>query len=148
MANYPKKNNDPTEAALSAIQEALHVHEEDEQPASAVAPTPDLFTAQADNEQQITGADGPAQQAEHDLIPGGVADVAGRAANDDQQSIGQILHALQRRPARSSYLVAALFSGAWIVGCVALSLAYLSDLHAAVGTGRSPLTLFIGLGAA
>ena len=66
---------------------------------------------------------------------------AGRAANDDQQSIGQILHALQRRPARSSYFVAALFSGAWVVGCLGLALAYFSDLHAALGGGRSPLAL-------
>lgn len=59
-------------------------------------------------------------------------DLAARAANDDQQSIGQILQALQRRPARSSYFVAASFSGAWIIGCLALSLAYMSDLHAAL----------------
>ena len=37
MANYPKKINDPTEAALSAIQEALNVHDEDEPPASPAA---------------------------------------------------------------------------------------------------------------
>ncbi len=30
MANYPKKMTDPTEAALSAIQEALNIHDEDE----------------------------------------------------------------------------------------------------------------------
>jgi len=55
---------------------------------------------------------------------------------------------LQRRPARSSYFFAAVFSGVWIVGCLALSLAFFSDLHAAVGAGRSPAALVVGLGAA
>ena len=73
---------------------------------------------------------------------------AAYAANDDQQSIGQILHALQRRPARSSYFVATAFSVAWIVGCLSLSFAYLSDINAALGPGRSPIALMIGLGAA
>src|SRR5580704_6756021 len=147
MANFPKKMNDPTEAALSAIQEALNVHEEDEQPESPAA-TPDLFTTPAESPQQIADTVATKEQSEKAPSASDVADVAGRAANDDQQSIGQILHALQRRPARSSYFVAALFSGAWIVGCLGLSLAYLSDLHAALGTGRSPVALVIGLGAA
>src|SRR5215469_16532896 len=148
MANYPKKMNDPTEAALSAIQEALNVREEDEQPTSPAAATPDLFTSPAESPQQIADVVATKEQSEKAASAGDIADVAGRAANDDQQSIGQILHALQRRPARSSYFVAALFSGAWIIGCLGLSLAYFSDLHTALGTGRSPVALVIGLGAA
>ena len=31
MANYPKKMTDPTEAALSAIQEALNIRDDDDQ---------------------------------------------------------------------------------------------------------------------
>ena len=31
MANYPKKMMDPTEAALSAIQEALNIRDDDDQ---------------------------------------------------------------------------------------------------------------------
>ena len=31
MANYPKKMIDPTEAALSAIQEALNIRDDEEQ---------------------------------------------------------------------------------------------------------------------
>ncbi len=85
----------------------------------------------------------PAQPAFNELLdsdavgPRDLRADAVRAANDDQQSIGQILQALQRRPARTSYLVAALFSGAWVVGCLALSWAYLSDLSAALGPGHS-----------
>ena len=44
MANYPKKMMDPTEAALSAIQEALNVRDDDEhketQPEAGAAPPP------------------------------------------------------------------------------------------------------------
>ena len=148
MANYPKKVNDPTEAALSAIQEALNIREEDDQPASPAAPVPDLFITAAENPPQIADTVATEEPSAKAPSAGDVADVAGRAANDDQQSIGQILHALQRRPARSSYFVAALFSGAWIVGCLGLSLAYFSELHTALGTGRSPAALVIGLGAA
>src|SRR5689334_6137901 len=146
MANYPKKMNDPTEAALSAIQEALNVHEEDQQPASPATATADLFTAPTESPQQAP--DGSVIKMQSDTAASTADVAAGRAANDDQQSIGQILHALQRRPARTSYFVAALFSAAWIVGCLGLSLAYLSDLHAAVGAGRSPAALVIGLSAA
>ena len=124
MANYPKKMNDPTEAALSAIQEALNIHEEDEQPASPAAAAPDLFATPAESPAQIAETVVTQEQSEKTPRAGDVVDVAGRAANDDQQSIGQILHALQRRPARSSYLVAALFCGAWIIACLGLSLAY------------------------
>ena len=148
MANYPKKMTDPTEAALSAIQEALNIGDED-QSASPTTGTSGLLSGSAAG--RAPGAAAVPSRESYDSDAVGTRDLAGpaaRAANDDQQSIGQILHALQRRPARSSYFVAALFSGAWIVACLALSWAYLSDLNAALGTGRSPAALMIGLGAA
>jgi hypothetical protein len=145
MANHSKKMADPTEAALSAIQEALNVNEEDAQSPAHPAGAPDLFSPAAEGANRTVQE----EQADNDAtIAGELPDLAARAANDDQQSIGNILQALQRRPARSSYLVAAIFSGAWIIGCIGLSLAYLSDLHTALGVGRSPVALVIGLGAA
>ena len=40
-----------------------------------------------------------------------------RAANDDRETIGQILQAIQKgRPARSVYTLATLFAGVWLVG--------------------------------
>src|SRR6202030_1822547 len=66
------------------------------------------------------------------------------AAHDDQQSVGQILPALHPRPARSSYIVAAIFSAVWVVACLALSWAYLADFSAPVGPGHSPAALMIG----
>jgi Apolipoprotein A1/A4/E domain len=146
MANNPKKMTDPTEAALSAIQEALNIKDENEAVAGRPEGMTDFFSA---------AADGPGQSAADTEFSDGdaigsrdLSELAARAANDDQQSIGQILQSLQRRPARSSYLVATLFSGIWIIGCLALSLAYLSDLHAALGADRSPVAFVIGLGAA
>ena len=55
---------------------------------------------------------------------------------------------LQQRPARTSFVVASLFSAAWLIGCVALAWFYLSDLNTTLGPGHSPTALFIALGAA
>ncbi len=151
MANFPKKITDPTEAALSAIQEALNLQEEEGQPAARPDDIADLSSVSAGIRPGAaeTGENFQFQFGDTDAV--GTRDLsatAPRAANDDQQSIGQILQALQRRPARSSYFVATLFSAAWIVGCLSLSWAYLSDLNAALGPGHSPAALMIGLGAA
>jgi Apolipoprotein A1/A4/E domain len=149
MANYPKKMTDPTEAALSAIQEALNLGDDDQQTAQP-EDMADLLSGAADS-RLASPAAAPMYQESFDSDAIGTRDLAGpppRAANDDQQSIGQILHALQRRPARSSYFFATVFSCVWIVGCLALSWAYLSDLNAALGSDRSPAALMIGLGAA
>src|SRR3954447_5116628 len=40
MANTPKKMKDPTEAALSAIQDALQIRDEPAQPNTAPTPAP------------------------------------------------------------------------------------------------------------
>src|SRR5262245_58450579 len=124
MANNPKMM-DPTEAALSAIQEALNIKENPvpldshldgldepllppERPERGrrnAAPPPPVYDEPFDPEPYD-----PRMEA-HGL----------HAANDDQRSIGEVLQALQRRPAHTSYIVAAVFSVAWVVGCVALS---------------------------
>ena len=138
MANNPKKMTDPTEAALSAIQEALNIQE-------------DETSGPEGGELRAHAAAAPAESDLFASDPIGSRDLSGpgsRAANDDQQSIGQILHALQRRPVRSSYFVATVFSAAWIVGCLSLSWAYLGELSAALGPDRSPAALMVGLGAA
>ncbi|MGB6795306.1 MAG: hypothetical protein WBE48_01680, partial [Xanthobacteraceae bacterium] len=173
MANYPKKMKDPTEAALSAIQEALNIRNEDEpaepisqakaqsEAQSETAARPegmsDLFTGDLRSRGQSAQAtaqavfEEPLDTGASDTGAVGTRDLAAqsnRVANDDQQSIGQVLQALQRRPARSSYFFATTFSAAWIVGCLALSWAYLSSLNSAVGPGHSPIALMVGLGAA
>ena len=149
MANNPKKMPDPTEAALSAIQEALNLREGDtmpevgqdgggEPPASPEETGRRGMQAPPAFAEPGEGASGGRKAETHGL----------RVANDDQQSIGQILQSLQRRPARASYVVAGVFSAAWVIGCLALSWAYLSDLNAALGPNHSSAAVMIGLGAA
>ncbi|HEX3497577.1 MAG TPA: methyl-accepting chemotaxis protein, partial [Methylocella sp.] len=149
MANYPKKMTDPTEAALSAIQEALNIRDEDEGPASPAEtvavppPNPDYVMRES---EPFT----PAFNEDFDREPIGIRGDAPTppAANDDRRSVGEILRALQRRPVRTSYFIAGIFSAVWVVGCLSLSWAYVSDLSAAAGPGHSPTAMMIGLGAA
>jgi hypothetical protein len=144
MANNPKKIVDPTEAALSAIQEALKVRDDED--------LPDGRTVRVSAPAHEEWDDSPAIGNQHAFEPEEVSPPIGgpRAypANDDQQSIGQILRALQNRPPRTSYLVASIFSGAWILGCLSLSWAYLGDVSAALGPNHSPMAILIGLGTA
>src|SRR6516165_2678635 len=144
MANNPKKIVDPTEAALSAIQEALKVRDDEDLPEER--PVGVSEPAHGD------WNDSPAVASRHVFEPEDIGPpISGQRAfpaNDDQQSIGQILRTLQNRPPRTSYFVAAIFSGAWIVGCLALSWAYLGDVSAALGPNHSPMAILIGLGTA
>src|SRR5271170_7674938 len=148
MANSPKKIVDPTEAALSAIQEALKVRDDEDKPDHRPDSIPEPPSSFAD-ERWRDAPSGPSLFDTNDAIGAPSTDPrVFPVANDDQQSIGQVLQALQNRPARTSYLVAAIFSGVWIVGCLALAIAYLGDVNAALGPNHSPLANLIGLGAA
>ena len=111
MANNPKKMMDPTEAALSAIQEALNLRDEDERPEAQAAEPAASPRSDSDFVREIEPT-APIFDQDFDLDPIGARAGAPApvAANDDQQSIGQVLRALQRRPARTSYFVAAMFS--------------------------------------
>src|SRR5438876_12452582 len=111
MANNPTKVKDPTEVALSAIQEALNIND---------APTPE--TERGDNVSQGSsapvfhetsfdlrpGSDRPAFDAMDDTPP---PLPPRRPANDDRDTIGQILQAIQKgRPARNFYRLATFFA--------------------------------------
>ena len=147
MANNPKMM-DPTEAALSAIQEALNIKENplplDSHLDDLDEPPPPPERGSRRSAPAVPVYDEPFDPEPYDPH---MESHSLRAANDDQRSIGEVLQALQRRPAHTSYVVAAIFSVAWVVGCVALSWAYLSDLSAALGPGHSPVAIMIGLGA-
>src|SRR6187549_1461534 len=106
MANNPKKVKDPTEVALSAIQEALNIS--DAPPAdntrgsvrSDTASPPsydDSFDTRSADRQIFEPIEEPRSTR--------------RAANDDRETIGQILQAIQKgRPARNVYTLATLFA--------------------------------------
>src|SRR5687768_2032271 len=107
MATNPNKIQDPTEAALTAIQEALAVQEK-EGIAEPAKPAPAPVEAEPVTEIRRKGRNGPAAernglpQEDEDLFlepvrpPPRAEDAVSRrpAANDDRQSIGQILQAL------------------------------------------------------
>src|SRR5580698_2878528 len=147
MANTTKKAADPTEAALSAIQEALKVRDDDAGPAKRGET---VSATGGDAGRWDKSAPSPLGKSALDAeeIAARSSNPSAFPANDDQQSIGQVLQLLQQRPARTSFVVASLFSAAWLIGCVALAWFYLSDLNTTLGPGHSPTALFIALGAA
>src|SRR3989337_370601 len=103
MANNPKSSKDPTELALSAIEDALNVRSPDESsprrpgPAAAAASPAPRRTPVAPANQTESALDRarslPREEREER------AEVR-LAANDDRESVGQLLRALQRRPSR------------------------------------------------
>ena len=68
-----------------------------------------------------------------------------RPANDDRESIGQILRTLQRRPARTSYIVATVFAVVWVFAGLMLGWMYLPQL---AGRARPDRTDRAGAGRA
>ena len=107
MANSPRKPKDPTDLALSAIEDALNVHDTQREPTLRRSPGP--LNAEPRRGRGQAEAD-DARLAESD-IP-----AAPRvAANDDRESVGHLLRALQRRPSRTPYVVAWLFTAFWTI---------------------------------
>ena len=72
MANYPKKITDPTEAALSAIQEALNIGDDDQQ-AARPEDMADLLSGAADGR---LAAATPAYKESYDSDAIGTRDLA------------------------------------------------------------------------
>ena len=132
MANYPNKK-DPAETALSAIQEALSASEAQ---ANGTRSRPTAPSEPVSPETARLGGRISPTPVDTDLFDGKAppsaaddASPARRAANDDRQSIGQILQSLQRRPPKTSYLIATLFALAWIAGGLIVAGLYLPDLR-------------------
>src|SRR3954453_12193233 len=148
MANTPKKVKDPTEVALSAIQEALNI--------SDVTADNNRHPADSEGSPSTSSSDAPVySDAEYDTranIERPIFDsideprAPRRAANDDRETIGQILQALQKgRPARSVYTLATLFAAVWIVGAALLTIGFLPSLQATVGHGSAGTLVLAGL---
>src|SRR5262245_8649354 len=136
MANNPQTSKERTEQeVLSAIEEALNLRDLDQGPkqrsgtstsagpgsitsATPLAPpaSPGAGSSVSSNAQRTQRLprideailDAPA------TAPGG-EDRVRRAANDDRENIGQLLRALQQRPAGRHHLYAWAFTGVWIV---------------------------------
>ncbi|MGZ3286017.1 MAG: methyl-accepting chemotaxis protein, partial [Xanthobacteraceae bacterium] len=142
MANNPKKVKDPTEVALSAIQEALNIGE---------TSRTDDGRSSVRSDAESSSSTSPYGEGTFDVRPNADRPVfepieepraPRRAANDDRETIGQILQALQKgRPARSVYTLATAFGGIWILGCALLTVSFLPSLHAAMGQSGGVLVL-------
>src|SRR5580692_6671487 len=122
MANTPKKVKDPTEVALSAIQEALNISDGsagDIRGSARSDSSPDVMTGAPSFDET------PFNESSFDTRPSNDRStfkpieeqrVSRRAANDDREAIGQALQAIQKgRPTRNAYLLPALATGIWIV---------------------------------
>ena len=133
MATEPKRK-DPTEAALSAIEEALSLDatpgrqarrkEEGEPRLPDVAESRPLSEAPRrplEGEGIVLPAAEPAAEPAAPPPPRAAEIVSpdrAAVANDDRESVGSILQALQRRPSRRPYVLATLASALWL-GAVA-----------------------------
>jgi hypothetical protein len=150
MANNPTKMKDPTETALSAIEEAIQVRDEQATNGRSTSPgsadSADILSesrrrpSRTDDDLFLDETVRPASRS--DEQPSGR-----RAANDDRQSIGQILQAVQRRPSRKSYAIATLFALGWLTASVAVTWLYMPDLQQSLAQGQAPAPVLLGLGA-
>lgn len=150
MANNPKKVKDPTEVALSAIQEALNISDvpvdtsrsavrSDAAPAEQPPATPGFDDASFDFRPTT---ERPTFEPVEEQRP------PRRAANDDRETIGQLLQALQKgRPARNVYTLATLFAGVWLLGAGLLTVSFLPSLQASIGQGSGGTLVLAGLAA-
>src|ERR1700675_405917 len=115
MANTPKKQ-DSADDMLAAIEDALRLSE-------PVAPAKPLDANEANLTPKTASAPTPPPSpksdddifADHPVSPR-ARRAPGEAANDDRQSVGQILSGLNRTPSRLPSLIAALLSAVWAAG--------------------------------
>src|SRR6266511_3427252 len=139
MANTPKKIKDPTEAALSAIQDALSARDAAAAPPAPPVMPPEEASLEWRTMQSVTPGEDVSQPEEQSLPR--------RAANDDRESIGQILRTLQRRPARTSYVTASVFAGLWVLVGLVLGWMYLPELQSTLGPSglAAPVLIMLGV---
>src|SRR5229473_2590336 len=144
MATYSKKGEDPTEVARSAIQDTPNVRERGiksilDAAAAAMPPAMEIpdeafrpgprATREIPTEMPATGS----HRDDRDVV---------RAANDDRESIGQIMQSLQRRPARTPFVIASLFTALWTIAALALIYGFSEQLgEMSSGAGWTPTAI-------
>jgi uncharacterized protein YukE len=123
MAKNPRKAQDPTQAALSAIEEALQIGDAApaDEPASKEKPLADELRRPA-REASSPPLPPPSSAILDEPLgarrraPGRRLErVAHSPANDDRQSVGQILAALHAKPPRLPYIIAGVAAAWWII---------------------------------
>jgi Apolipoprotein A1/A4/E domain len=147
MANTPKKVKDPTEVALSAIQEALNISD---------GSTGDIRgSTRSDNAPDVMTGASTFDESSFDTRPNNDRPAFNtieepratrRAANDDREAIGQALQAIQRgRAGRGALTYAALASLVWIIAGFLLVVGFWSSITAAIGQGAGGVLALAGL---
>jgi hypothetical protein len=153
MANSPKKSKDPTELALSAIEDALSVRDTARETASTPRREPAL-TAPVEREEPVRRTRAAqldaTERRRFDRTPVEPAfddtSATRKAANDDRESVGNILRALQRRPSKTPFIVAWLFTACWIVFFAGLVFGtYETEIGELISQGTSAVPIMIGL---
>jgi len=124
MAKNPKIK-DPTEVAMSAIQDALSVDK----------PKGDGRRSSLRRDTSSLPLD---LRADEGIQPSRFA----RAANDDREAIGEMLQTIQKgRPRRSAYTVASIFAGLWILAGGLLTVMFMPALEAIAGQDGGGLAI-------
>ena len=125
--NRPKKLQDPTEAAMSAIEEALRLDQPKDGTDTPVETEPRLpTTSENDLKLEMPRVEpapaaippAPAAPAQQQPAPprAAIAPDTSRVANDDRRDSSSLVQAFAVRPSRKPYWFAALASLAWLGG--------------------------------
>jgi DNA anti-recombination protein RmuC len=129
MANTPKKQ-EQSDDVLAALEEALSSQNKEPGASEAGAKTPEAKTSEAKASDAKTAGDKSSsalanaddrfvQESQNDRIKeraGARTKLPLGAANDDRQTVGQILAKMHRTPSRTPYLVATVLSILWATG--------------------------------
>ena len=140
MSNNSRKVQDPTEAAMSAIQEALSVRDAEMKAAAAsrttgsVAPEPQMSLNDQPKPVEPRRPAMPASARFEDEFF--IADTPmdsepGRPANDDWRTAAQILQTAQGLPStRKYYVMAGIASAVWVALALILAMSSSAQLQA------------------
>ncbi|MGD9769750.1 MAG: hypothetical protein AB7U62_19115, partial [Pseudolabrys sp.] len=137
MANQPIKA-DPTEAALSAIADAINARDAETRnvpPSEPQAPPAPPVVADLFHDQPDTA------DWSKDVPP------VKRAANDDRAAMGAMLHALQNRTRRTAYVVAGVFAALWLIGGGAVAYLYRGEIATLLAEPGAGLVPWLAIGA-
>ncbi|MBI3699942.1 MAG: hypothetical protein HY242_05780 [Afipia sp.] len=130
MAKNPKIK-DPTEVAMSAIQDALSIDSPKSESGRRSSLRRDTTSLPLDLRADDDG-----------LQPSRFA----RPANDDREAIGEMLQTIQKgRPRRSAYTVASIFAGLWILAGGILTFLFMPALESIAGQEGGGALALIGL---
>ncbi len=119
-----KKGDDDLPAVVrSANKEAPSIRDSEITPVRSGGRTAPGVATEASDDVRRAGVQGAAREIPGEAPATGAGqDERGlvRVVNDDGESVGQITQSLQRRPSRTPYIIACLFTALWLIAGAAL----------------------------